>query len=186
MQNLHVASCIYHLKLLRMVLGLLHRNSIVWVLLVVVVCVAVETRHNSYLGLLELSLLNHLGLIRLREGLNNGLSTINGLVWWNLALVGLTIANGFGPEFLLTHSWLIEHKVLILQGRWINRLLILKVLTLIKCRLVVDRFIEPVDVVALVQRNLSTLGYKFGKLLHILVQIVVGNLLVVITLRKLS
>ena len=75
-----------------------------WVLLVVVVCVTVETRHNSYLGLLELSLLNHLGLILLREGLNNGLSTINGLVSGNLALVALTIANGFGPEFLLTHS----------------------------------------------------------------------------------
>lgn len=185
MQNLHVASCIYHLNLLRMVLGLLHRNSIVWVLLVVV-CVTVETRHNSYLGLLELSLLNHLRLIRLREGLNNGLSTINGLVRWNLALVTLTIANGFGSEFLLTHSWLIEHKVLILSGRWTNRLLILKVGTLVKRRLVVDWFIEPVDVVALVQLNLSTLGYKFGKLLHMLVQVVVGNLLVVITLRKLS
>lgn len=75
-----------------------------WALLVVVVCVAVETRNNSYLGLLELSLLNYLRLIRLREGLNNGLSTINGLVWGNLALVGLSIANGFGPEFLLTNS----------------------------------------------------------------------------------
>ena len=80
MQNLHVASCIYHLNLLRMVLGLLHRNSAVWVLLVVDACVTVETRHNSYLGLLEWSLLNNLGLILLREGLNNGLSTINGLV----------------------------------------------------------------------------------------------------------
>lgn len=104
MQNLHVASCIYHLNLLRMVLGLLHRNSAVWVLLVVVICVAVETRQNSYLGLLQLSLLNHLGLILLREGLNNWLSTINGLVWGYLALVALTIANGFGSEFLLTHS----------------------------------------------------------------------------------
>ena len=74
-----------------------------WVLLIVV-CVTVETRHNSYLWLLELSLLNRLGLIRLREGLNNGLSTINDLVWGNLALVGLSIANNFGPEFLLTHS----------------------------------------------------------------------------------
>ena len=62
----------------------------------------------------------------------------------------------------------------------------MKVGTLVKCRLVVDRFIESVNVVALVHRNLSSLGYKFGKLLHILVQVVVSNLLVVITLRKLS
>lgn len=81
MQNLHVASCVYHLNLLRMVLGLLHWNSIVWVLLVVDVCVTVEFRHISYLGLLELSLLSHLWLIRLRKVLNNGLPTINGLVW---------------------------------------------------------------------------------------------------------
>jgi hypothetical protein len=156
MQNLHVVTCIYHLNLLRIILSLLHRNSDV-VILLEVVCIGVKRRHNSYLWLLQLSLLHHRGLKQLlRVVLNNGLSSVHGLIWWDLALVDLTTVDCFRSEVLLINSWLIQHEVLVLHGLWTNHLLILEVATLIKCRLLIDRFIEPV-VQTLVSDNLSVL-----------------------------